>query len=84
MESSTVDYEVIDGDGHIMLPHEWWKPYLPKKYWDWAPQPSPNSPLLDRFEGRVFFNPLESDPQGTPRLLSWCGHAAGPAAGYGH
>ena len=29
-------YEIVDGDGHIVLPgDEWWKPYLPEKYWDW-------------------------------------------------
>lgn len=36
--TTNLPYEVIDSDGHVRLPGEdWWKPYLPKRYWDWAP-----------------------------------------------
>ena len=33
----SVDYEVVDADGHIELPDGWWQPYLPAKYREWAP-----------------------------------------------
>lgn len=34
-----VDYETVDGDGHTTsFDAEWWKPYLDKKYWEWAPK----------------------------------------------
>ena len=37
--SPPLDYETIDGDGHtVLLKTDWWKPYLPKKWADWAPQ----------------------------------------------
>lgn len=32
-------YETVDADGHTTVPiGEWWKPYLEKRYWDWAPR----------------------------------------------
>src|SRR4051812_43607436 len=34
-----LDYETIDADAHtVLLKDEWWKPYLPKKWWEWAPR----------------------------------------------
>lgn len=59
--SVVIDFEVVDGDGHTILPSdEWWKPYLPQRYWDWAPRnvrtASGGSELFA--EGRFYTNPL--------------------------
>ena len=56
-----VDYETVDGDGHTVLgSYDWWKPYLPKKYWDWAPKPirEPNQEGNVLCEGRVYRLPM--------------------------
>ena len=56
-----VDYETVDGDGHTVLgSYDWWKPYLPKKYWEWAPQPirEPNQEGNVLCEGRVYRLPM--------------------------
>ena len=56
-----VDYETVDGDGHTVLGgYDWWKPYLPKKYWEWAPQPirEPNQEGNVLCEGRVYKLPM--------------------------
>jgi predicted TIM-barrel fold metal-dependent hydrolase len=48
-------YRVIDGDGHIIFPSEdWWKPYTPKKYWDWMPHDvtEPDGKTQLYFEGK--------------------------------
>ena len=61
-----VDYETVDGDGHTVLgSYDWWKPYLPKKYWEWAPQPirEPNQEGNVLCEGRVY-----KLPNALPRL----------------
>ena len=58
MDEANRGYEVIDGDGHIVLPDSWWKPYLPQKYWDWAPQGGSGQ----NAEGREFVSPRERPP----------------------
>lgn len=47
------DYEIVDGDGHIILPDGWFKPYLPQKYWEWAPQA-----MSRDLEGRAVPSPV--------------------------
>jgi predicted TIM-barrel fold metal-dependent hydrolase len=56
-----VDHDVIDGDGHIIFPSDdWWKPYLPKKYWQWTPQRRSESggTARDYVEGRPVSAPM--------------------------
>ena len=56
-----VDYETVDGDGHTTIAdREWWKAYLPKKYWDWAPlrTSEPGTEGNVRAEGRLYRLPM--------------------------
>ena len=57
MSQEALGYDVVDGDGHIVLPDEWWKPYLPQKYWEWAPKG------VQEAEGRTFTGHWESPPK---------------------
>jgi len=66
----SLDYETIDGDGHTaQQPEGWYKPYLPKKYWEWAPKADENYTTVA--EGREFPlpHPLLSTSLGIP--LGW-------------
>lgn len=56
-----VDYQTIDADGHtVFASTEWWKPYMPEKYWEWAPKPvtEPNQEGNFQCEGRIFKLPF--------------------------
>ena len=66
----SLPYGAIDGDGHTaQQPVEWWKPYLPKKYWDWAPKADESYTTMA--EGRKYPLPheLRSTSLGLP--LGW-------------
>ena len=56
-------YDVVDGDGHIILDDDWWRPYLPEKYHDWTPRAVTNAAGEEEVwaEGR----PMQ-DPFGKP------------------
>ena len=56
MTAIDLGYEVVDGDGHIVLPDDWWMPYLPEKYREWAPRPG------QKPEGRTFEATWEKPP----------------------
>ena len=67
---AAVAYETIDGDGHTTMGDpEWWKPYLPKKYWDWAPKRSSQAGEEGQVEaeGRVYRLPLPYPGTGSGR-----------------
>lgn len=58
---SLVGYETVDADGHTVLgSYDWWKPYLEKKYWEWAPKPvlEPNQEGNVLCEGRLYKLPM--------------------------
>lgn len=61
-EPVPIDYEVIDGDGHTIFPSdEWWKPYLEKRYWEWAPKnvAGPGGRVVLMAEGRPYPTPMD-------------------------
>lgn len=69
MSEENRGYEVIDGDGHIVLPEGWWRPYLPQKYWEWAPQDGQKPEGRDfpwhweRPPGKLGYYPGGDDPK---------------------